>query len=58
MRRSRLKKCTLFEMDATPEVVEVRNEYMRLAEMLWAGVEPIEATPMKDRELFEFLGFD
>jgi light-independent protochlorophyllide reductase subunit L len=58
VRRSRLKKCTLFEMDETPEVLEVRNEYMQLAEMLWAGVEPIEATPMKDRELFEFLGFD
>ncbi len=31
---------------------------MDLAEKLWHGVEPIEATPMKDRELFEFLGFD
>jgi light-independent protochlorophyllide reductase subunit L len=58
VRRSRLKKCTLFEMDETPEVLEVRNEYMQLAEKLWAGVEPIEATPMKDRELFEYLGFD
>ena len=58
VRRSRLKKCTLFEMDETPEVLEVRKEYMDLAEKLWAGVEPIEATPMKDRELFEYLGFD
>ncbi|MCW2316009.1 ferredoxin protochlorophyllide reductase subunit L [Rhodoblastus acidophilus] len=58
VRRSRLKKCTLFEMEETPEVLEVREEYMQLAEKLWAGVEPIEATPMKDRELFEFLGFD
>jgi len=58
VRRSRLKKCTLFEMEETPEVLEVREEYMQLAEKLWAGVEPVEATPMKDRELFEFLGFD
>jgi light-independent protochlorophyllide reductase subunit L len=58
VRRSRLKKCTLFEMESSPEVEEVRKEYMELAEKLWQGVEPIEATPMKDRELFEFLGFD
>ncbi|MCW2273064.1 ferredoxin:protochlorophyllide reductase (ATP-dependent) iron-sulfur ATP-binding protein [Rhodoblastus acidophilus] len=58
VRRSRLKKCTLFEMEETPEVLQVRQEYMDLAEKLWQGVEPIEATPMKDRELFEFLGFD
>jgi len=31
---------------------------MRLAETLWAGGEPCEAAPMKDRDLFEFLGFD
>ncbi|MBB4196827.1 ferredoxin:protochlorophyllide reductase (ATP-dependent) iron-sulfur ATP-binding protein [Rhodoblastus sphagnicola] len=58
VRRSRLKKCTLFEMEESPEVEAVRKEYMSLAEKLWAGVEPIEATPMKDRDLFEFLGFD
>ncbi|MCW2282300.1 light-independent protochlorophyllide reductase subunit L [Rhodoblastus acidophilus] len=58
VRRSRLKKCTLFEMDETPEVLQVREEYMQLAEKLWQGVDAIEATPMKDRELFEFLGFD
>jgi light-independent protochlorophyllide reductase subunit L len=58
VRRSRLKKCTLFEMDDTPEVVAVREEYMSLADRLWRGFEPIEAQPMKDRDLFEFLGFD
>jgi light-independent protochlorophyllide reductase subunit L len=58
VRRSRLKKCTLFEMDSTPEVVEVQNEYMSLADRLWCGFPAIEATPMKDRDLFEFLGFD
>ena len=43
---------------ATPEIVAVQNEYMRLADQLWNGFEPITATPMKDRDLFEFLGFD
>ena len=58
VRRSRLKKCVLFEMEPTPEVVAVQNEYLSLASRLWDGFEPIEAQPMKDRDLFEFLGFD
>lgn len=58
IRRSRLKKCTLFEMDPTPEIVAVQNEYLQLADQLWRGFEPILAQPMKDRDLFEFLGFD
>ncbi len=58
IRRSRLKKCTLFEMPDSPEVEVARREYMRLAAMLWAGVEPLEARPMKDRDIFEFLGFE
>lgn len=58
IRRSRLKKCTLFEMDPTPEVVAAQDEYLRLAAMLWAGVDPIEAKPMKDRDIFDFLGFE
>ncbi|MCZ8105882.1 MAG: ferredoxin:protochlorophyllide reductase (ATP-dependent) iron-sulfur ATP-binding protein [Burkholderiales bacterium] len=58
VRRSRLKKATLFEMDDTPELAAVKAEYMQLAENLWDGVEECEAKPMKDRELFEFLGFD
>ncbi len=58
VRRSRLKKATLFEMEETPELRAVTDEYMRLAEALWAGVEPCAAAPMKDRDLFEFLGFD
>jgi len=58
IRRSRLKKCTLFEMEDGPEVQEAREEYLRLARMLWAGVEPIEANPMKDRDIFDFLGFE
>ncbi|GJD37063.1 ferredoxin:protochlorophyllide reductase (ATP-dependent) iron-sulfur ATP-binding protein [Methylobacterium aerolatum] len=58
VRRSRLKKSTLFEMERSPELDAVTDEYMRLAETLWAGGEPCEAAPMKDRDLFEFLGFD
>ena len=58
IRRSRLKKCTLFEMDDSPEVQSAQDEYMRLAAMLWAGVDPIEARPMKDRDIFDFLGFE
>ena len=37
MRRSRLKKCTLFEMDGSPEIEEVQNEYLSLADRLWRG---------------------
>jgi light-independent protochlorophyllide reductase subunit L len=58
IRRSRLKKCTLFEMDPEPELEVVQNEYLRLAQNLWDGVDPLEAVPMRDREIFDFLGFD
>ncbi|GIX19660.1 ferredoxin:protochlorophyllide reductase (ATP-dependent) iron-sulfur ATP-binding protein [Erythrobacter cryptus] len=58
IRRSRLKKCTLFEMGDDPEVIEAQNEYLRLAQMLWDGVEPSQARPMKDRDIFDFLGFE
>jgi light-independent protochlorophyllide reductase subunit L len=58
IRRSRLKKATLFEMEDSPEVEMARAEYLRLAASLWAGVTPIEALPLKDREIFDLLGFD
>ncbi len=58
IRRSRLKKSTLFEMESSPELDAVQQEYMRLAQSLWDGVDPLVATPMKDREIFDFLGFD
>jgi light-independent protochlorophyllide reductase subunit L len=58
IRRSRLKKATLFEMEPSPELEAVQNEYLRLAAQLWAGTEPIEPRPMKDREIFDFLGYD
>jgi len=58
IRRSRLKKATLFEMDSSPELEAVKTEYLRLAAALWAGAEPIEGKPLKDREIFDLLGFD
>jgi light-independent protochlorophyllide reductase subunit L len=45
-------------MDGTPEIEAVQNEYMRLADQLWTGFEPQEGKAMKDRDIFEFLGFD
>ena len=58
IRRSRLKKSTLFEMEDSPELRAVQAEYLRLAETLWAGAPALSAQPMKDREIFDFLGFD
>ncbi|MEL6829591.1 MAG: ferredoxin:protochlorophyllide reductase (ATP-dependent) iron-sulfur ATP-binding protein [Pseudomonadota bacterium] len=58
IRRSRLKKSTLFEMESTPELEAVQEEYLRLAATLWKGTDPLDAIPMKDRDIFDFLGFD
>jgi light-independent protochlorophyllide reductase subunit L len=58
IRRSRLKKSTLFELEPTPELEAVQAEYLRLAASLWAGSEPLDAKPLKDREIFDLLGFD
>ncbi len=58
IRRSRLSKCTLFEVEETPAVAAVQAEYLRLAEALWTGREPQLATPMKDRDIFDLLGFN
>jgi light-independent protochlorophyllide reductase subunit L len=58
IRRSRLKKATLFEMEPSPELERVQAEYLRLAASLWAGTEPLEAGSLKDRDIFDLLGFD
>ena len=58
IRRSRLKKSTLFEMEYSPELEAVQKEYLRLAAALWLGGEPMNAVPMKDRDIFDLLGFD
>jgi light-independent protochlorophyllide reductase subunit L len=58
IRRSRLKKKTLFEMDLDDDIAAVQKEYIRLAETLWNGTEPLAPAPLPDREIFELLGFD
>jgi light-independent protochlorophyllide reductase subunit L len=58
IRRSRLKKATLFEMDRSPELDRVLEGYIELAETLWKGVEPLPARSLKDREIFDLLGYD
>jgi light-independent protochlorophyllide reductase subunit L len=58
IRRSRLKKSTLFEMGDSPELASVQDEYLRLAKALWDGTDALAPAPMRDRELFDFLGFD
>ena len=58
IRTSRLKKCTLFELPDSPEVRGVQQEYLQLAATLWTGVDPQPAVALKDREIFDLLGFD
>jgi light-independent protochlorophyllide reductase subunit L len=58
IRRSRLKKATLFEMESSPELDAVQTEYLRLAQLLWDGTDPLVAESMKDRDIFDLLGFD
>jgi light-independent protochlorophyllide reductase subunit L len=58
IRRSRLKKSTLFEMEPSPELDRVLEEYLRLAAQLLVGETKYDAMPMKDRDIFDFLGFD
>ena len=58
IRRSRLKKATLFEMESSPELEAVKESYLKLAATLWAGTEPRAPAPLKDREIFDLLGFD
>jgi len=58
IRRSRLKKATLFEMEDSPELLAVRAEYLRLAETLWSGTDELAPDSLKDREIFDLLGYD
>ena len=58
IRRSRLRKSTLFEMDDAPGLQKVQDEYLQLAQNLWNGTEATPVTPMRDRDLFDFLGFE
>ncbi len=58
IRRSRLKKCTVFEMVDSEGLDSVRQSYLDLAAKLWAGVDPLPAVPLRDRDIFDLLGFD
>ncbi|MGB3554453.1 MAG: ferredoxin:protochlorophyllide reductase (ATP-dependent) iron-sulfur ATP-binding protein [Jannaschia sp.] len=58
IRRSRLKKKTLFEMDDEEDIVRCRAEYVRLAHVLYNGTEGTTPEALPDREIFELLGFD
>jgi light-independent protochlorophyllide reductase subunit L len=58
IRRSRLKKSTLFEMPPSEELERVQQSYLDLAQSLWDGTDALDVQPMKDRDLFDFLGFD
>ena len=59
IRRSRLKKCTVFEMeDSDPEIQGVRDEYLKLAKGMIDDAEPLEVEPLKDRDIFDLLGFE
>jgi light-independent protochlorophyllide reductase subunit L len=45
-------------MESTPEVDAVQQEYLNLARRMLDDVEPLEAESLKDREIFDLLGFD
>jgi len=58
IRQSRLKKSTLFELEDSPELRAVQDEYLQLAARLWAGTPGTVPEALKDREIFDLLGFD
>jgi light-independent protochlorophyllide reductase subunit L len=45
-------------MESSPEVDAVQQEYLKLARTMLENVEPLEAESLKDREIFDLLGFD
>ncbi|MDZ7712678.1 MAG: ferredoxin:protochlorophyllide reductase (ATP-dependent) iron-sulfur ATP-binding protein [Rhodovibrio sp.] len=57
IRRSRLKKRTLFEMEGE-DAEAVQQDYLALAQKLLDGTDPLEPQPLKDREIFDLLGFE
>ncbi len=59
IRRSRLNKCTLFEMkEETPEVHGARESYSRLADAVLSRPGGEDVSPLGDNEIFNLLGFD
>jgi len=45
-------------MEPSPELEAVQKEYLRLAAALWAGTPALAPQSLKDREIFDLLGFD
>lgn len=58
VRRSRLQKKTLFEMEETEEVHGVREIYRGLARTMMNGVPALMPDPLDDNTIFNLLGFD
>ncbi len=58
IRRSRLAKATLFEMEPSAELAAVQRGFLELARSLWAGTPGRTPTALKDREIFDLLGFE
>lgn len=58
IRRSRLKKPTLFERPYWPEPQAVQQENMRLVGSMWLGTDPLNAVSMNDRDSLELPGLD
>jgi light-independent protochlorophyllide reductase subunit L len=57
IRRSRLQKSTLFEMEGE-EAEAIQQEYMDLAERLMQGTDGTVVQSLKDRDIFDLLGFE
>jgi light-independent protochlorophyllide reductase subunit L len=45
-------------MEDSEALRAVQKTYIELAEALWAGVAPLTAVPLKDRDIFDLLGFE
>jgi light-independent protochlorophyllide reductase subunit L len=58
IRRSRLMKRTLFEMEETPEVLDVQQRYLGLAARILESHASYSVEPLGDTEIFNLLGFD
>jgi light-independent protochlorophyllide reductase subunit L len=59
IRRSRLKKCTIFEMDRHAGSADGAGRIRTDRGGAWRMACPqLPATPLKDREIFDLLGYD
>ena len=44
--------------DPDPEVKVVQDEYLKLAKTMIEDAKPLEVSPLKDRDIFDLLGFE